>query len=124
MRATGGRFGRVGPLPALLLTTRGRKSGEPRDVTLNYLRDGTAFVVVASYGGEDPDPAWWRNLKANPVADVLVDGRRVRVRASELDGARREEVWARIVARDPSYSEYQGRTTRRLAVVLLEPLAG
>jgi deazaflavin-dependent oxidoreductase (nitroreductase family) len=86
MRLSGGRFGRTGTLPALLLTTRGRKSGESRDVTLNYMPDRGSFVVIASYGGEDRDPAWWQNLKANPDAGVLLDGRQTKVRAREADG--------------------------------------
>ena len=57
MRLTGGRFGRVGPMDAFLLTTTGRKSGERRDVALNYLREGDAYIVVASNVGEDRDPA-------------------------------------------------------------------
>ena len=121
MRLTGGRFGRVGSMDALLLTTKGRKSGERRDVALNYIPDGDAYVVVASYAGEDRDPSWWRNLKADPAAEVTVAGTRVNVRARESDGAERERLWAQIVAKDPAYDEYQLRTKRRLAVVNLEP---
>jgi F420H(2)-dependent quinone reductase len=124
MRTTGGRFGRTGTLPALLLTTRGRKSGESRHVTLNYMPDGRSFVVIASYGGEDRDPAWWQNLKANPDADVLLDGKRTRVQAREADGAERQALWDRFVAADPSYVEYQQRTKRRLPVIVLEPTYG
>ncbi|HEV8470155.1 MAG TPA: nitroreductase/quinone reductase family protein [Candidatus Limnocylindria bacterium] len=122
MRLTGGRFGRVGPMPALLLTTRGRKTGEKRDVALSYLRDDGSFVVVASYVGEDRDPAWWRNLQAHPDAELIVDGKRFKVRAHESDGATREQLWRRIVERDPAYDEYQQRTKRRLAVVVLDPI--
>jgi len=86
MRLTGGRFGRVGSMPALLLKTRGRKSGEKRDVALNYLRDDGSFVVVASYVGEDRDPSWWRNLQAHPAAELIVDGERIGVRARESEG--------------------------------------
>lgn len=121
LRFSGGRFGRTGTLPALLLTTHGRKSGRSRDVTLNYVADGVSFVVIASYGGEDRDPAWWRNLKANPEAGVLLGGKRTRVRAREAEGAEREKLWSRFIAGDPSYIEYQRRTTRRLPVVVLEP---
>ena len=121
MRLSGGRFGRTGTLPALLLTTRGRKSGASRDVTLNYLREGSSFVVIGSYGGEDRDPAWWQNLKAAPEASVLLDGKRSRVRAREADGAEREALWNRLVATDPTYIEYQQRTKRRLPVVVLDP---
>ncbi|MGH2472186.1 MAG: nitroreductase/quinone reductase family protein [Candidatus Limnocylindria bacterium] len=121
MRLSGGRFGRTGTLPALLLTTRGRKTGESRDVTLNFMPDCGALVVIASYGGEDRDPAWWQNLKANPEGGVLHDGKRTMVRAREADGAERQALWDRFVAADPSYLEYQQRTERRLAVVVLEP---
>jgi deazaflavin-dependent oxidoreductase (nitroreductase family) len=122
MRLSGGRFGKVGPMDALLLTTTGRKSGERRDVALNYLRDGNAYVVVASYVGEDRDPAWRRNLEAHHEAEVSADGKRVRVRAREAEGAERERLWARFVEKDPAYGEYQQRTKRRLAVVALEPI--
>ena len=121
MRLTGGRFGRVGPLDALLLTTTGRKSGERRDVALNYLREGDAYIVVASNVGEDRDPAWRRNLTADPEAEVTADGKRVRVRAREAEGAERERLWARLVEKDPAYAEYQERTKRRLPVIALEP---
>src|SRR5439155_5788892 len=119
----GARFGKVGPMDALLLTTKGRKTGERRDVALNYIRDGDSHVVVASYAGEDRDPAWWRNLRANPEAEIRVGGRRVRVRAREAQGSERERLWARLVENDPAYAEYQQRTTRRLPVVVLEPVA-
>jgi deazaflavin-dependent oxidoreductase (nitroreductase family) len=121
MRLSGGRFGKVGPLNALLLTTTGRKSGEPRDVALYYMRDGDAYVVVASYTGEDRDPAWWRNLKTNPDGEVRLAGARLRVRAREVEGAERERLWTSLVAADRAYAEYQERTKRRLPVVVLEP---
>lgn len=121
LRMTGGRFGRTGTLPALLLNTRGRKTGQSRDVILNFLRDGGSFVVIASYGGEDRHPAWWQNLMANPEGSVLFDGKRIDVRAREADGAEREALWGRVIAADPTYVEYQQRTQRRLPVVVLEP---
>jgi deazaflavin-dependent oxidoreductase (nitroreductase family) len=121
MRVTGGRFGRVGLMDALLLTTKGRKSGERRDVAVNYMRDGESYIVVASYAGEDRDPAWWKNLKAQPEAEIAVGGRRTKVHARESDGAERERLWTRLVATDPAYAEYQQRTRRRLSVVVLDP---
>jgi F420H(2)-dependent quinone reductase len=122
-RATRGRLGsRFGTMPVLLLTSRGHKSGESRDVTLHFLRDDGSYVVIASFAGADRDPAWWRNLRAHPEAEVMVDGRRLEVRASEAEGARRELLWARIVEADRAYEDYQRRTARRIAVVLLEPI--
>ena len=122
MRLTGGRFGRIGPMDALLLTTKGRKSGEQRAVALNYLLDGDAYIVVASYAGEDRDPAWWNNLKAQPEAEVAVGGRRLKVRARESEGAERARLWREITRKDPAYAEYQLRTKRRLPVIALEPV--
>jgi len=122
MRLTGGRFGRVGAMDALLLTTTGRKSGDRRDVAVNYMRDGDSYVVVASYAGEDRDPAWWLNLKSDPDAEVTLAGKRERVRARETVGAERDRLWSRFIEADPAYAEYQRRTKRRLPVVLLVPI--
>ena len=123
-RLSGGRIGtRVGPWSALLLVTRGRKSGEPRLVGLNYLTDDGRLVVVGSYAGEDRHPAWWLNLLADPRAEVQVGSARYPVTARELEGPDREQMWARVVETDPSYAEYQNRTTRRIPVVVLERLA-
>jgi deazaflavin-dependent oxidoreductase (nitroreductase family) len=120
-RATGGRVGT--PFmgwEVLYLTTRGRKSGAPRSVTLNYLTDSDRFVVVASNTGGDRDPSWWRNLKAHPNAEVIAARTRFKVRARETHGTERQLLWDKIVARDPAYAEYQRRTKRRIPVVVLE----
>ena len=122
MRLTGGRFGRVGALPALLLRTKGRTSGLPRDVALNYIRDDNNYVVIGSYVGADRNPEWFKNLKAFPEAEVLVDGKRIRVRTRECLGAKRQLLWERIVERDPAYAEYQKRTARQIPVVELDPV--
>jgi deazaflavin-dependent oxidoreductase (nitroreductase family) len=123
-RLSGGRFGsRLGPWSALLLVTRGRKSGERRTAGLNYLTGDGRLVVVGSYAGEDRHPAWWLNLLADPRAEVQVGKARYPVTARELEGADRDRMWARVVETDPSYAEYQRRTTRRIPVVVLERIA-
>lgn len=123
-RLSGGRIGtRVGPWSALLLVTRGRKSGERRTVGLNYLTDDGRLVVVGSYAGEDRHPAWWLNLLADPRAEVQVGAARYPVAARELEGPDRDRMWARVVETDPSYATYQDRTTRRIPVVVLERIA-
>ncbi len=108
-------------MDALLLTTKGRRSGERRDVAVNYLRDDDSYIVVASYAGEDRDPSWWLNLRTQPDAEIAVGGKRTEVRARESEGTERVRLWAKLVAKDPAYDEYQTRTTRRLAVVVLQP---
>jgi deazaflavin-dependent oxidoreductase (nitroreductase family) len=121
-RVSGGRiWTRMGGMPILLLTTTGRKSGEPRPVALQHLRDEDAFVVIASHAGEPTHPAWFLNLQANPEATVQVQGKITPVRFREAEGEERERLWTQAVAVHPAYEEYRGRVERRIPVVVLEP---
>src|SRR5712691_5955991 len=123
-RLSGGRLGaRVNGMPVLLLTTRGRKSGRSRSVALQYLPEHAGYVVIASYAGEDRDPAWWRNLRVDPEAEVLAGGTTRRIRSREIQGEERERLWRKAAALYPGYDEYPKWTARRIAVVLLEPIA-
>ena len=122
-RISSGRIGaRLGALPVLLLTVRGRKSGEPRTVALNYVEDAGRYIVYASHAGEDRDPPWWLNLRAAGEAGMQIGSRHVRVRAQEAEGAERERLWSAVVARDASYDVYRRRTNRRIAVIVLSPI--
>jgi deazaflavin-dependent oxidoreductase (nitroreductase family) len=121
-RWTGGRIGgSMMNLPVLLLTTKGRRSGEPRTRALMYLPKGDGFVVIASYLGEPRHPDWWLNLRADPRASIQVGGQRLDVAAREADGEERTRLWQEIVARQADYAEYQRRTDRRIPVVVLAP---
>ena len=123
-RVSGGRIGgKVIGLPVLLLTTTGRRSGEPRTRALTYFPRGAGAVVVASYLGEPRHPDWWRNLEANPRATVQRGRDVIPVHAREAEGEERRTLWGQIVATAPDYDEYQRRTTRRIPVVVLEPEA-
>lgn len=115
--------GKMMGMPVLLLTTTGRKSGQPRTSALTYLPQGGRYVVIASYLGEPRHPAWWLNLQANPDAEIQVGGRHIAVRAREAEGDEREWLWADAVARAHDYAAYQERTTRRIPVVILDPRA-
>lgn len=122
-RATGGRFGsRLGRLRVLLLVTRGRRSGERREVALNYFEHERTPIVVGSNAGDDRHPAWYLNLEAEPVAEIHVAGSVRHVRARRAGGEERERLWRRLVALDPSYETYRVRTSREIPIVLLEPL--
>jgi deazaflavin-dependent oxidoreductase (nitroreductase family) len=128
LRRTRGRFaGRnlfFGPRQRVLaLTTIGRKSGRPRTTPVGYLRDGDNFAVVASNSGLDRPPAWWMNLQVNPEAEINVAGERVYVRGREATSEEQERLWLRFLDQFPSFDEYQQFTTRRIPVVLLEPVA-
>jgi len=105
----------------LLLTTRGRKSGEPRPTALTYLEDGRDLVVVASNLGSDRPPGWWLNLQANPDAEVRLGTDRRRVRGREAGPQERERLWQRFVEHDSDYATYETMTSRPIPIVVLEP---
>jgi deazaflavin-dependent oxidoreductase (nitroreductase family) len=122
LRASGGRIGsRIGAMKVLLLETTGHRSGQPRTVGLSHLEVGGRYFVMASYAGEDRDPAWAMNLRAQPRAIVTIDGRRVPVNARALEGAEREAMFDRSVEADGAYGEYRQRTTREIPVFELRP---
>jgi deazaflavin-dependent oxidoreductase (nitroreductase family) len=122
LRATGGRLGsRLGNLKVLLLETTGHKSGQPRSVGLSHLEEDGRYYVVASYAGEDRDPAWAKNLRAQPKATVTVAGRSFPVVARQLEGEEREAMFARFVEADAAYGEYVERTSREIPVFELRP---
>jgi len=108
----------------MLLTTVGARSGEERITPVMYHRDGERYVVVASKGGAPDDPAWYHNLKANPVARVEVgtaNGTETfEVRAREAEGEERERLYAERVAIAPGFGEYTRMTSRRIPVMILE----
>lgn len=123
-RATGGRIGHTaGGITNLILTTKGRKSGEQRTVALAYMADGNDFVVVASNGGSDRNPAWWLNLKSDPHAVVEVGTRKLDVTAREATSDEHARLWPALKAVNPFYSNYEVITDRRIPVVILRPAA-
>ena len=120
-RVTGGRIGgRMGRAPILLLHHVGRKTGRERVTPVLFLPDGERLVIVGSKGGAERDPAWLRNLLANPRTTVELARRRIAVEARPADDAERERYWPRLVELYPSFETYPGRTQRRLPVVILE----
>lgn len=122
-RVSGGRIGGrfKGGVPVLLLTTVGRRSGEPRTVPLLYLADGDSLVVVASQGGMPMHPAWYHNLVAHPRVTVE-EGRREReMVAREADDDERARLWPLLDAMYPDYEAYRARTERRIPVIVLDP---
>jgi deazaflavin-dependent oxidoreductase (nitroreductase family) len=104
----------------LLLTTTGRRSGEPRTIPLIYGRDGDDYVVVASKGGADEPPAWYANLEQDPEAEVQVLADRFRARARAAAPEEKPRLWREMVARWPAYDDYQAKTEREIPVVVLE----
>lgn len=122
-RATGGRIGRrTRGGDVLLLTVTGRKSGRRYTWPLIYVRDGDAFVVVASNGGVDREPAWWLNLMSMPQGTVQVGRDVVDVRAEKVTGDERSRLWRTLnEVLDGGYDGYQRGVRREIAVVRLQP---
>jgi deazaflavin-dependent oxidoreductase (nitroreductase family) len=104
----------------LILTTKGRRSGEPRDAPLIYGTDGEALMVVASKGGAPEPPAWYLNLQADPDVEVQVLADRFRARARTATREERPRLWARMAEIWPQYESYQRKTEREIPVVVLE----
>jgi deazaflavin-dependent oxidoreductase (nitroreductase family) len=120
-RLTGGRIGgQLGGMRVLLLTTRGRKSGQPRTAPLVYFEDGERLVIIGSNGGAPGDPLWWRNLQAAPEADVQVGTETRRMRARLASADERARLWPRVKQENPAYAGYEKKTSRVIPVVLLE----
>jgi F420H(2)-dependent quinone reductase len=121
-RLSGGRFGaRFFGAPVLLLTTTGRRSGEPRTVPLLYLQDGDRYLLVASKGGMSHHPLWFRNLERDPAVQVEVGGRRRAMTARRATPEEKRAYWPRLIGMYGDYDTYQARTTRDIPVVVLSP---
>jgi deazaflavin-dependent oxidoreductase (nitroreductase family) len=97
-----------------------RRASEPRSTPLIFGRDGDAFVVVASLGGSDDHPGWYRNLVANPEASVQVKGERFPLRARTAVADERARLWKLMVGVYPACADYQARTSRELPIIRLE----
>jgi F420H(2)-dependent quinone reductase len=107
--------------PVVVLTSVGAKTGMLRKTALMRVEHEGRYAVVASLGGAPKPPVWYWNLLANPHAE-LQDGPVVRdCLAREVDGAERDEWWARAVEAWPDYAAYQEKTERRIQVLVLEP---
>jgi F420H(2)-dependent quinone reductase len=121
-RLTRGRVGgKVGKGPVLLLTTTGRKSGEPRTAPVLYLAHGSDYVVINTNAGNTKVPAWSLNLRADPEAEVEVKGKRTRVRARLAEGDERTNLWRRHMEQYSGWEYYESKLDREIGVFVLEP---
>jgi len=122
-RLSGGRiFIRSLGCPVILLTTTGRKSGQPRTAPIFGFREGQSIVVVPSNAGREHDPSWYLNLRANPQAQIQVGRETWRVRAREATAQERERLWPFLVSQYGGYQVYRERTDRQFPVLILEPV--
>jgi len=124
-KLTAGRIGKsgraFGTMPALVLTTIGRKSGELRRTPLAYIPDGGGnWLIIAAYSGAVNNPAWYHNIAAHPDrVRIELDGCTHDVTVAELHGQQREQAWQQIVAANNRFAKYQEKTDRQLPVIRL-----
>jgi proline iminopeptidase len=122
-RETGGETGHEWKRGSkiLLLTTKGRKSGEPRTTPLIYENaDDGKYVIVASKGGAPEHPGWYENLSKEPQVELQVKDEIFPARAHTAEGEERERLWKLAAQQWPDYDQYQKKTDREIPVVVLE----
>jgi deazaflavin-dependent oxidoreductase (nitroreductase family) len=125
-RETGGEVGHRWKRGSkiLLLTTKGRKSGEPRTKPLIYEEDGDRYVIVASKGGAPAHPDWYLNLQKDPNVELQLLDQVFPARARTAEGEERERLWKLANQQWPDYDSYQTKTDREIPVVVLERTSG
>jgi deazaflavin-dependent oxidoreductase (nitroreductase family) len=109
--------------PVLILTTKGRKTGQDRKFALIYQENDGDYVIVASKGGAEEHPGWYLNLQADPDVRVQVKADKFTAHARTATPEEKAELWPKMVRVWPSYEEYQQKTDRDIPVVVLERAA-
>ena len=104
-----------------ILTTTGRKSGQPRESPLLFLQEGRRIVLVASQGGRATNPMWYGNLKANPSVSFQTKSDVLELTAREATDAERDDYWPKLDAMYPDFVNYRSYTTRKIPIVICEP---
>jgi deazaflavin-dependent oxidoreductase (nitroreductase family) len=114
-------FGNIGTAPVLLLTSTGRRSGQQRTAPVVFLADGERYIVIGSNAGNARTPAWSYNLQANPDAEIEIRGANKLVRARVAEGEERVELWRKVNEMYEGFDDYDAKTSRDIAVFVLEP---
>lgn len=123
-KVTGGLVGaRMRGLPGILLTTTGRKSGEPRTVHLPYIPYDGDMMIVASFAGGPKNPAWFHNLTANPRVTVQYKRDKFEAEATQITGDELASAWELVAVKGSWYVDYQAKTERPIPLVRLHRLA-
>ena len=122
---TGGRIqmnNAQDPVGLLALTTTGRKSGQPRTVSLVYIKSGSSYVVAATNAGRDKHPAWYFNLRSNPQITLRMKNQQIKAVAEMVDPEQRKQLWEQLVAASPMFARYPKLTRREIPMVFLHPV--
>jgi len=122
-RANDGKtYGPFADAPLMLMTTTGAKSGKERVIPIVYTRDGDRLVVAASKGGAPTHPDWYHNVVAHPEVTVELPGETYRAKATVVDRAERDRLYAAHAARMPGFADYEKQTDRLIPIIVLERL--
>ena len=105
----------------LVLHHTGAKSGKERDTPVAFMNHNGGYAICGSMGGAPQHPGWYFNLKAHPDATVTIAREEIPVRARELEGEEREQVWSLFTAFDKRWAQYQSKTERLLPLMALDP---
>ena len=105
--------------PLLLLTTTGAKSGLRRTTPMMYIPDGECLLVVASNAGAPAHPDWYYNLRANPQTTVEVRAETFDATARVTEAEERQELWTRIAALYPFFTDHQAKISRQIPIIVL-----
>jgi deazaflavin-dependent oxidoreductase (nitroreductase family) len=106
--------------PLLILTSKGAKTGQPREAVLTFTRDDGRLVVAATAGGSPTAPDWYHNVLANPAVKVEAKGETFNATATEAAPAERERLWTLHVAARPEFAEYPEKSGRTIPVITLQ----
>ena len=121
---TGGRYPRtVMGMLTVELHTVGRKSGKPyANLLTSPVHDDARIVVVASKGGHQDHPDWYKNAIANPNVTVTVNDETLPMHARTATAAERADLWPRVVEAYRGYAGYQRNTDREIPLLICERL--
>ena len=119
----GAKGGDLNGKPVVILTTTGAISGAIRKTPIMKVTEGDAYVAIASYAGSPRNPAWYYNLVAEPRATIRDGSETISVRAREIQGDLKQELWTSVDAINPAYAQYRATSGRDIPILLLEPSA-
>jgi len=120
---SGGKiWGSMNGNPVLLLTTIGRKTGKPRTTPVMYVHKDNEYLIAATAGGSDQNPAWLSNLNSKPEVTIEMDGKKIKVKAVITSGDERDKLYENFKALGSNFVEYEKKTTRKIPVIRLQPL--
>jgi deazaflavin-dependent oxidoreductase (nitroreductase family) len=123
IRVSGGRIGgKLGTQTVLILHTIGRKSGQARAIPIAYFDYEDKYLIIASNWGKDRQADWYLNLKKQPRATIEVKGKSIVVHTREASGEEYTRLWSFATQKHPPYLNYQKMTSRRIPIVILEPV--